>query len=63
MKCQYSTSTMMLLTAFIAILSPLWVPLMFGSYAIGRRGVTPKLVALFAAIEGTIVAAFYMWKS
>lgn len=47
----------------VAVLTPLWVPLMFGSYAIGRRAVTPKLVAIFAAIEGTIVAAFYVWKS
>jgi hypothetical protein len=89
MTFQFSTSTMMLLTAFIAIslggamplvrgmkpvdwevaalgtaiLSPLWVPVMFASYAIGRRAVTPKVVALFAAIEGTIVAAFCVWKS
>lgn len=45
----------------VAILSPLWVPLVFLAYAVGRRALTPRILALFGVIEGAMCAALYIW--
>jgi len=45
---------------FLVFWGPVWIPLVFVAYALGRRVLTTKTVVAFAVAEGAAIAALYL---
>jgi len=45
---------------YIGMTSPLWTPIAFLAFAIGRRSMTAKLVVAFAILEATSIGLSYL---